>query len=322
MRKNSVDSARIKRTNPLKRKLKALYYSVYEITGLNLDLLIKALNRNGIILYDVKKLSNKRLRVRIYSKDDEKFFAITTKMCYNVKKLKNNGKYYPLVFLYRNVGIFIGALILCVLAYVSNDMIFSISFTGSGNVYSSEVVNYLNENGIREFTRFSSVNMSELADGILASSNNFSFVSCAKVGNRLKINLALSEDSIKTLNNNGQELYSDVDGVIEKIKVYRGSQLFNVNDVVKAGDKLVSNIVTVGSSEVNTGCLAYVTIITNFSYTYISDSDNCEELACIYATEALGDMEIVKTEVNKQFKKGKYIYFVTLSYRRVLSTID
>ena len=61
-------------------------YSVYTVTGLNLDRFIDRVKNSGVTLYDVKKTGRKKLKVSVNYADGEKFFAISRDLCYNVKK--------------------------------------------------------------------------------------------------------------------------------------------------------------------------------------------------------------------------------------------
>ena len=54
------------------------------VEGLNQDNLLGILNKRGIKLYDVKKISNKKVYISVNLNQSENFFAITKELCYNV----------------------------------------------------------------------------------------------------------------------------------------------------------------------------------------------------------------------------------------------
>ena len=73
MRKNKID----------RKKLNL--FIVYEISGYNLDNLVNILKNRGVALADIKKRDAKTLTVAVNYADNEKFFAITRDLCYNIK---------------------------------------------------------------------------------------------------------------------------------------------------------------------------------------------------------------------------------------------
>lgn len=308
MRKHSVGG----------KNLKRLYYTVYEIRGLNLDRLINTLKKRGIGLYDVKKYGVKRLVLAVNGSDNEKFFAITRELCYNVKKVRDKGRLYPALYLFRNLGLVIGAVVFLVAGVFFDDVIFSFSFTGSGSVYKREVTDYLSGRGIKVYSRFSDLDLKTLEDEILAFNPHLSFASCKKDGNRLAINLVLASDGTDVLSGEAKELRSDVDGVIESIKVYRGTAIAGVGDAVTTGQLLVGGYATVNEQTVEINVLACVTIVTEKVTVYSSGSDGDEERAIVFAEESNPELEPISSEVVKTQENGEFIYTVILKYRHVL----
>ena len=295
----------------------SLIKSTFVVKGLNLDRLINHVQRKNIVLYDVKKTGAKRMLVSVKLSDGKKFFAITKELCYNVKKVRDKGVGYPVYYLIKNFGLVLGATIFIAIAVFFNDVIFEISFSGSGKVYGREVKEYLTQIGVEKYSRFSSVDLDALGDKILQNNKHFSFVECEKKGNRLNVELALSTDNVDRLDGNVYELFSDVDGVVESITVYRGTAVVSVGDVVKKGDLLVGGYAVIKEQTVKINLLATVTIIAEKEHTYYSEKDNEERTARIFAEQEHGG-EILSGETSKTFDGSKYVYKTTLKVRRVL----
>ncbi len=295
-------------------------YTTYEIKGINLDRLINALTKRGVFLRDVKKYGNKRLIISVKFYQNENFFAIAEDLCYtDIRKIKDGGKSFPILFFLRNIGLIVGALLFVLIAFFSNDYILDFSYSGSGKVLKREVQNYLDSRGIKKFSRFCDLDLSTLSDDILAYSPRLSFVECERVGNRLSVQLILSNGEEKKLEGDKTQLLSSVDGVVESIKVYRGTVLVGVGDSVKKGDLLVSGIAVVNDIEVKVGVIAFVTLNVNFEYEYVSEKDGEENLSIMFAESALGQKES-SASVVKTIRGGKYVYRVTLQYKKVLFT--
>lgn len=290
-------------------------YAVYEVKGLNQDRLINELSKNGIFLYNVKKYSNRNMRLSVSAAESKKFFAIADKMCYNIKKIHFEGKNYPFYFLIKNLGLFFGAAVFIFFALFANDFVFAIEICGSGKVLEREVRQYLCSEGIKTFTRFSEINLSALSDKILKSNDNLSFVGSTKNGNRLSIELVLAENSQKTQIGACDKIVSDYDGVIEEIKVYRGTAALSMGDKVKKGDTVVYGYVNIKEQTISVNPIAYVSILYEKTVQYVSDKDNQEQTAYIFALGESDTGYVQKYTVDKSFDGEKYIYNVKMSIR-------
>ncbi len=293
--------------------------TTYEITGLNLDNFINTVKKKGIFLYDIKKYGNKRLKVSVKFKDSQNFFAIAKKLCYNIKKVKESGVLYPFLKIYRSLGILIGALIITFSAIYCDGLIFSFSYSGSGVLYKREVQNFLTEKGIVRFSKFSQVDLKSLEDEILANNSHLSFASCQKVGSTLKIELATSKADKEKLNGNVYSLVSDIDGVVESVKVYRGTSLVSVGDSVKNGQLLVDGFMTIKEQTLKINVLASLSLIGEKTYVYKSNNDKEQHIAVSFAEELYSSLQIVKTEVVTEQDGDNFIYTVSIKYRHVLS---
>lgn len=294
-------------------------YTVYEIKGFNLDRLINYVEKRGIALYDIKKTQDKTMLVTVKYKQSKNFFAITKELCYNIKKVKDKGRFYPLLYLYKNLGLVIGGLIFLALSVFSGDFVFDVSYTGTGSVCKSEIKEYLSEKGITKYARFSHIDLPELSSFILASNPRLSFVECTKQGNVLKINSVLAEGSSGKLSGTAESLVSDTDGVLENLKIYRGSARVSIGERVCKGQVLVDNLVTVKEQTVKINVLAVAYLRCEYEYVYYSESPDQESSAVIFAEENFSGGEILDTRVYTEQTVNGYAYKVKIDYRRVIA---
>lgn len=306
------------RKNKINRK-NLSFFTEYKVKGLNSDNLVNILKNKGIILTDVKKKDNKTLFISINYADNEKFFAITRDLCYNIKKVGEKGKLRFFAGICRNFGLIVGACVFFSFCSVSDNYLFNIEYRGSGSIYSREVSEYLSNQGIGKYSKFSDINLPKLSDSIMSVSDNISFAECTKNGNRLIIDLALSTVPPNVLKTDKENILSDVDGEIEYIKVYRGTALKSVGDKVTKGEVVCDGYATVKDTTVKVGVIATVGIKAEYNYTYTSKNDNEEDLAVIFAEITFGDGDITNTIVEKnRLKNGSYEYKVKIFYRKTL----
>ena len=292
--------------------------NTYLVQGLNLDRLLTLAKNKGITLYDIKKTTNKRLLVSVSVKESQNFFAIAKELCYNIKKVKEKGFALPLLMLWRKVGIIIGTIIFCLSTYCINDFIFGFSFSGSGSALEKEVVEYLNGVGIKKFTRFSDINTQKLEDQILANNPNLSFVGITKNGNTLCFELALANQNTDALKGNVCSLKSDVSGVIEKIKVYRGTAVVTEGDNVNSGDLLVDGKMTIKEQVVDINVIATVWIIARKEFTFLNKQKGQEQKAELMAKAMMVDKDIVSCSTSCVKDKDIYVYTTTINYRYII----
>ncbi len=296
-------------------------YSCFKLKGLNQDRFINSLKNKGIDLFDLKKQGERTLTFKVKRADEQKVFAINKNVWYNayeISKMGEQGLSYPILYAVRNVGVIIGILFFIVFCIISNDYILSFSFTGTGAVYERQIKDYLKENGIEKYARFSSFSLNELEDKILADNDFLSFASVSKNGNVLVLDLTLSKSPPNSLSGNAEFLKSDVSGVIESLKVYRGTALKKVGEKVEIGDVIVDGFATVKEQTVKVNVIAYATILYQTERVYVSESIGEEDSALLFAREGLEDVEEVDFSVITTEENGKYKYTVKLTNRRVL----
>lgn len=293
-------------------------YAHYEVKGLNQDYLISLLGRKGIGLYNVKKISNKKMRFSVKVNQVEKFFAIIDNLCYNIKRIRLHGKTMPFYLALRNFGVVLGTIIFFVFSAVCNGYLYEVEFIGNGKILEREVTSFLEENGVKKYSKFSDIDLSEISDKILASNPNLTFASCEKHGNKLVVELVLSENASKSTIGAETQIVSDVKGVIEDIKVYRGTPVKNVGDTVDVGELIVDGTATVKEEIIKVNPIAYVSVLTESKLEYFSKEERAEEIFSATAESENSDKDVVSTSVEKESCDGGYRYIVTIKYRHVI----
>ncbi len=290
----------------------------YSVEGLNLDMFINRVKNKGIVLYNVKKMGNKRLIASVSYKDSKNFFANAKELCYNIKKIEENGAFLPLLKLWRGVGVFVGIIVFCLSAFFFNDFIYAFSFVGSGSIYKREVLSYLNSIGVKEYQRFSKFDFERIEDEVLAENKNLSFVSIDKHGNTLVVDLALATDKVDRLDGNIYSLTSNFNGVIEKINVYRGTALVKKGDHVKKGDLLVDGYMIIKEQTIKINVLATLSLIVEEQFIYTSSEDNQQDKAELLARSMIDQSEIIEVITTKEKDKESFIYKTNLKYRYII----
>lgn len=294
-------------------------YDYFEIEGLNLGRVVKSFESRGVTVFDFKRTGKRKARFSVKHADCEKVFAIKEELCYNIKKKGTGGGAYPLYFIKINPGLLIGALLFAAAVTVSSDFIYGVEFTGAGAIYKNEAYAAIKDSGTGVFSRFSKTDLKKLSAKVLKSNPRFSFVDCRRRGNYLVVDIAPSRTGVERLNGKQTSLRSKDDGVVESVKVYRGTAKVRAGDRVCAGDELVSGVVTVKEQTVTVSILATVTLICEKEYVYVSPREGEETLAAAFAEEAFGG-EALRTEVVAAVCEKEVFYTVKIAYAKTYFT--
>lgn len=301
-----------------KRSLRLpLVYQTYSVNGANVDYFINKCAKKGITLINVKKTSVNGVVLTIKLNQTKKFFAINKDLCYNIKKIKSSGLLYPVYYLSKNIGLVLGALVFAIVSFFASDLIFGFSYIGTGAIYSQKLSEYLNVKGVKVYSRFSEIDLKSLQNDILRESPYLTFASCEKQGNRLIIRTELAEIPTQRLEGNVKELRADVDGVVELVKVYRGTATVSVGDQVNSGDLLVDGYALIKEQILPINVIAEVTLKANCFYEYFSPKDNLEEQAQVFAEVYFADRQAKCSKVEKITVQGGFKYKVTLDFLRI-----
>ena len=294
-------------------------YSEFLIKGYNLDRFLNFVKKRGICVYDVKKFKQNEMKVSVKYRQSKIFFAIAEELCYNITKIKDKGRFYPFLYLYKNLGLVIGSLILLTLAILSNDFIFRVDYVGTGSVLKYDVEQQLEERGITKFSRFSSTDLDDLSTKLLSLNPRLTFVECSKEGNVLIVNSVLSEGSKDKLTGKATQLVSDCDGIIEDLKIYRGSAKVKIGDEIKAGQIIVDGIVTVKDQELSVNVLAVAYIKCKAVYEYSSSIEGLENAVLSLYEENFDEGEVIDSHVLTSQTENGYLYQIEIYYRRIVS---
>lgn len=283
-------------------------YTRYTIEGLNLDRLINTLSRHGIKLYRIRKINRKTLKFSLKSADKQKFFAIMENMCYNVTESGEYGLGLLPALCLRNPGVLVGICALAFTLFFGDQLLTGIEYRGTGNLYFAEAEVCLAENGVRPYTFFFSHDGDLLAKELLKNPH-FSFASVKKEGNRLVVELAAADEETPLFTAKSA-LCAPEAGVVEYIKLYRGTARVTAGDAVERGAVLLDGSVLSGETELNVCVLGEVgLLITDTAVIAAEDEDRAIALFC-----ARADREYIAVSA----ERAEGGFRVAGRYRRIL----
>lgn len=271
------------------------------------------LHRKGIDVLTIKKVDDNHVIVAVDYVYRKKFFAICKNMCYNVKRVWYKGVMSPFANLIRYGSVVAGFILFTIVSSILGNSILQIDFIGSGNTLANQTSHLLEEYGIVKYGKFSSIDYVKLENYLLENSPNLSYVSCKKSGNRLIVDSRLCKVENPSISRNGKNIVSDVDGVIAKINVLRGTSQFKVGDTVKVGDVIIGGYSVGKDQEIyESFALGYAIVYYEYKEDFLTKNisiENINQLKKILAFKF--DDEVVSEQVD--FIDGGFSITLTLS---------
>ena len=243
---------------------KGLLRIKYAVSGSKLRFLPTFLSGRGISVYEYKEISLTKSTVTIDFCDSNKFFAICKNMCYNKTIIGFYGVLSPIALLFKHIGVVLGVIAFTAITYLLNGVLLDIDCVGTGACFATQTQAVISDYGVKKYSLFKDIDLDGLEAEILKTNPKLSFVSLKKQGNKLIVDTVLSDKNPDILGENYGDLISGYDGIVESIKVLRGTALVNIGDSVKKDTVLVGGYL-LGKDEKTypTYVLATVTIITS-----------------------------------------------------------
>ncbi len=203
---------------------------------------------NRIYLWNSRR-TKKGIEANIFVKDFKNIRPILKNSGIKVHILKKRGLPFKIAKNRKRSGIIVGLIIFMSFLSFMSWHIWIIDVEGNKNVKAEEIKAALNEMGISEGVKKSSINSKQKREELLLKIDSLAWASLNTEGCRLTVNVSEIKNK-KPQKNTPSNLKAKADGIITKIDVSSGNCLVKKGDTVKAGDVLVSGIIErLGSTE-------------------------------------------------------------------------
>jgi len=286
------------------------------IEGLMPERALLRLKREGIPLYQVKKIQKNAILLLVRRKDRQKVFAIYPNVCYNgtancaytTAYLGGVGVAKLVDFCKHRVGFLLGGLAFCILTLAADSFVFGVEFVGTG-VYARETAQALEESGVRLFAPYKK-GSEDMVTAKLLTLDSVEFCSVQKIGHRLRVEIRTSPFQKPSLARG--EMQAKHTGEIVALTVLRGSALKKEGDEVWTGETLVGDwFSTIEGEQVRVEPIARVQIACVYEGAHEKAQSAEEAFAQAYLSLSLGERDEVREQTVTQTEKG---FHVKISY--------
>lgn len=241
--------------------------------------------------------------------DEQKFFAISRNMCYNVERIGYTGRFAFFKKLLKSAGAVFGAAAFITFVCLCDAVVGEIVYKGDAAAFRRQIVSVLKLNGV-EKGKISKADCSSLGEKIVISTDGISYATVTKSGRRIIVDVKSDEEKLDPIDVSKDEILSPADGKILRLNVLSGIAVVKIGDEVKKGQPIISGQYVHDDKTIKTYALGEAVIETKFVYEYESagKGKQYENRAVALGKAKLGETEIISTAVELDESGEKIIY--------------
>ena len=210
-----------------------LGYATISIEGYFIERFINICISKNILLWNMKRKKSSFLFTNIAIKDFKKIRQIAKTTKCHVKIEKKKGLPF-LLHRYKKRKIFIGLLIaITLIIFGLSNFVWNIEITGENNISKEELLNELNQYGLKTGILKTKVNTKEIINNIRLNRDDIAWIGMKIKGTNIIVEVVEADKKPEIVNENEYcNIVSDKEGVITKINVQNGTALTKVGDIV------------------------------------------------------------------------------------------
>ena len=241
--------------------------------------------------------------------DEQKFFAISRNMCYNVERIGYTGRFAFFKKLLKSAGAVFGAAAFITFVCLCDAVVGEIVYKGDAAAFRRQILSVLKLNGV-EKGKICKADCSSLGEKIVISTDGISYATVTKSGRRIIVDVKSDEEKLDPIDVSKDEILSPADGKILRLNVLSGIAVVKIGDEVKKGQPIISGQYVHDDKTIKTYALGEAVIETKFVYEYESagKGKQYENRAVALGKAKLGETEIISTAVELDESGEKIIY--------------
>ena len=230
-----------------------MYYSGYlivSVEGFFIERFLNICRNQKIAIEELEKKNSTYLIFKILKSDFKKIKSVAKNTKCKIRIIKKLGIPF-LINRYRKRKVFAVALVvIAIFIFTITRFIWNIEIKGNENIKQEEMIELLEEYGIKCGTLKSKINKERIGNLIRLNRSDISWIGISIKGTNACITIEEAIEKPEIIDRNEIcNIVADESGVISKITVQNGTARVNVGDEVKNGDLLVEGVM----EGVNTG---------------------------------------------------------------------
>lgn len=220
-----------------------------KVEGVNIDRIYKTLMKNNIVMSDIDRPDYKVIYFNIKNREVKKTLKLIDYPSYKVNIEKFFGVSKIFDFLRKRFAILIVFVLFFSSLFINSKLVSNIKIYGNNNISSQEIINILNQEGVKKFALIKNINTEKCENILLSKFDQIGLISVVKLGNNIIINVKEKTDNV-LINDASDNIIAKYYGQIVEIETIQGTPLVKDGDIIKPGDVLVGSYYYEGNEKV------------------------------------------------------------------------
>lgn len=220
-------------------------YVVIRVEGLNLERFINLAIAKGIYLWDVKRKSYTILEAKVSCRGYKLFRDLVKRVNCRVSVIEKRGCPFLLHKILRRKMLLAGGVCALMLMYAVTSFIWVVEVKGNEKLSDEEIVRELKNLGLEPGVFKYFLDVREIENKLIIRMDRLSWVGINIVGTKAIVDIVERVDPPEMIDKETPcNLVARRDGIINKIFVFQGEPAVREGDTVKAGQLLISGVVS------------------------------------------------------------------------------
>ncbi len=215
-------------------------FSVITIEGLNLEKFISFLAKNGIYLFNIRRISSTKIEAYIYKEDLQALIHLYKKSNYNFKIKRSIGLPFLMKRIYKRKTLLIGGILSLFILLFLTTFITNVYIDCPEGIDKTALRKELYSCGLKPWMNKYMIDKKEIRDHILAKFNKAAYISINIKGTNAFVEIVKKAEEPKENIKINCNIIAKKNGIIEKIIARSGETLVSKGDIVKKGDVLIA----------------------------------------------------------------------------------
>lgn len=219
-----------------------LGYVEFVFSGGFIDGFINECYQQKINIHDIKRSDN-AISAICLAREYKRLHTVARKHAGTVKITKRRGALFIFSGAKNRLGLYAGAVAFLLIFNLLSGYVWSIEIDGNKEISSSEITEFLADNGFGIGTKWDSVSRPTIESIALASYDEFAFFQINRFGSKAQIEIDEATIPLDTDSADGHyNLRATKDGIVTYTNVKRGWDIVKIGSAVTKGDLLASGI--------------------------------------------------------------------------------
>ena len=211
-------------------------YYVITVEGVAVEKFLNHLMRNGIKVYNVKRISNTKIEFNLDREDIKSFKNVYRGSNFQVKIKQSTGLPFVLRRIYKNKGMWICGFISLFLLLMTSQFVTDIYIQVPEGIKKEEIRKELYQIGLKPGVYKKSIDRKEIRDHIMLKFDEVAYLSINVKGTNIFVTVTKKEETLESVEESN---YCNINVIIESLIERIGNTVIQKGDIVRKGDVLI-----------------------------------------------------------------------------------